>query len=119
MLIFFLRHVDVIKLVAALTSIFSALYTFGVSTRIQKRNHEWLTQVVAWAADGRWLDGMQAGVSWVLWIMTLVYGPINEGASNWPKRFMTVRAWRMSAWIASLYLFVLFPGVLCIVFFVA
>ncbi len=109
MLVFLIRHSSEIRYVWVASALAAALYTLWVSTASQQRNHLALTRIVAWAARAGWLESMQAAIRWVLDIMSVIYGSPNFVSKNGPRRFMTLRAWRISAWIASMYVFVLAP----------
>lgn len=109
-------HIEALLLFAGLSGLLSALYRFGLPASLICRHHEALTSFFAWASRGGWLDSMQSAVRLVLRAMTFVYGPPSGRSSIGVRRFLTMQAWRMSAWIASLILFFVPMAVLSVSF---
>lgn len=112
MLHFLIHHKDEIGAVAVFSGLAASLYSRFVSPDTQQRNHEALTRVIEWATNSDWRSAMQGVVRQFLRLLTFVYGPLGEGSSNEIGRYLTTRAWKMSAWIASIYVFVLAPVII-------
>jgi hypothetical protein len=104
-----LSHWHEITFVVSLSSLFLWLYRTFATNKTQQKNHDVLSNWIAWAARAGWLDLLQSAVRWALDAIAVIYGPINKSAAGWTSRYLTRRAWRMSAWISSLYLLVLIP----------
>jgi hypothetical protein len=102
-------HWHQITFVVSLSSILLWLYRTFASNETQQKNHNALSNWIAWAARAGWLDLLQAAVRWALHAIAWIYGPINKSATSWTSRYLTRRAWRMSAWISSLYVAALLP----------
>src|ERR1700733_12285914 len=102
-------HWHEITFVVSLSSLFLWLYRTFANNETQQKNHDALSSWIGWGARAGWLDLLQSAVRWALRAVAAIYGPINESATSWSRQFLTPRAWRMSAWISSLYLFVLLP----------
>lgn len=75
----------------------------------QRQHHAALTSVVAWAASSPWLKAMQSAVQQALNVISVIYGPPNQSARSRLSHYLTRRAWRTSAWIASFYVLALGP----------
>jgi hypothetical protein len=102
-------HAESIGILAAFVAIIFGTYRVWVPTPVIERNHERVTAMTHWVSQGTWLALMQSGVRWVLRLMEMLYGPPREGNSKFVTEYLTVRAWKMSAWIAASLLFVVPP----------
>jgi hypothetical protein len=98
-------HIEGLLLFAGLATLLSALYRFGLPQAAIVRHHNRLTGFFAWASRGGWLDAMQSGVRLMLRLMTFIYGAPRTAGATGAREFLTVRAWKMSAWIAAALLF--------------
>lgn len=83
-----------------------AAYQLWVPVRIIEQNHVRVTALAHWISRGSWLNLMQRGVGWVLRLMQLLYGPPHDNSRRIVGEYLTVRAWKMSAWIAAFLLIV-------------
>jgi hypothetical protein len=102
-------HMASIGTIAGFVGILLAAYQVWVPAPVIERNHARVTAIAQWASRGSWLDLMQNGVLWVLVQMHRLYGPPRQGAQSFIVENLTVRAWKMSAWIAALLLLVFPP----------
>lgn len=101
-------------LFAGLSGFVTTLYKFWVPAQTHARHHDALVGFFGWASRGGWLEAMQAGVGWFLNLLSKIYGPPAAAARLSLGQFLTVRSWRMSAWIAALTLFVVGPLLLIV-----
>lgn len=102
-------HLETIALFAGFAGLILASYQLFIPTSLIARNHVRLIAVVHWASEGSWLSMMQSGIRSVLGLLQLLYGPPKEGAGALIAQNLTVRAWKMSAWIAAFLLFFVPP----------
>jgi hypothetical protein len=109
------NHAESIGILAAFVTIIVGTYRVWTPAAVIERNHERVTAMTHWVSQGTWLALMQSGVRWVLRLMEMLYGPPREGNSKFVSEYLTVRAWKMSAWIAALLLFVIPPLLMAIV----
>lgn len=102
-------HFETILIVAGVITLVVNIYQFCLPTRILMAIHHRIVAVAHWASHGSWLGLLQEGIRWVLGLMGWLYGPPRDGIGSDFRQNLTVRAWKMSAWIATLILFVTPP----------
>ncbi len=116
-------HFETILIVAGVITFVVKVYQFCTPTRILMANHHRIVAVAHWSSHGSWLGLLQAGIRWVLGLMGSLYGPPRDGIGSDFRQNLTVRAWKMSALIATLILFAaavnIVPGVGQILFLLA
>ncbi len=108
-------HFETIGILAGFIAFVAGAYQFCTPTRILMANHRRIVSVAHWASHGSWLGLLQEGIRWVLGLMGWLYGPPRDGIGSGFRQNLTVRAWKMSAWIATLILFVTTPVIIAIV----
>lgn len=91
-----------------LAGVISGVYRFWTKPTSHERNHDRLVRTLAWISNTPWIDYVRAGVSLILRIMVAIYGSARSEDGKIGS-FFTVKAWKMSAWIAASYYFFLFP----------
>ena len=94
--------------VAMLAGVISGAYRFWTKPSSHERNHDRLVRTLAWMSSTPWIDDVRSGISLILGVMTKIYGPARSDSRIF-RSFFTIKAWKMSAWIAASYYFFLFP----------
>jgi hypothetical protein len=101
------NHVEIFLAFAASSGLVSTGYRIWYSQATIARHHAWLVRRFEALARGEPLELMQRGVNWLLRKLDFIYGPATGEERGAPLRFLTVRAWKTSAWIAAYLLFAL------------
>ena len=102
------EYLETIGILLGFISAITAGYVRFTPTRMIEENHRRLVDAAHWAREGSWLRLMQSGIRWVLGLLRWLYGP-PRGAGDGLSEYLTIRAWKMSAWFATLFLFAIFP----------
>ncbi len=108
------EHFETILIVAGIITLVVNIYQFCLPTRILMAIHHRIVAVADWASHGSWLRLLQEGIHWVLGVMRWLYGPPRDGIGSDFRQNLTVRAWKMSAWIATLIIFITPPLIVAI-----
>jgi hypothetical protein len=102
------EHLETIGILLAFVTAITAGYVRFTPTRMIEENHRRLVDATHWARERSWLRLMQSGIRWVLGLLRWLYGP-PHGAGDGLSDYLTVRAWKMSAWFATFVLFAILP----------
>jgi hypothetical protein len=102
----FFDHIGKFGAITAFMGSITAFYMLWVPTERIESFHHSITKMVYRAGHGSWLRTMQNGVQIALGWMTKLYGPADPDTRS-VRGFLTIRAWKVSAWIASFIIFLL------------
>jgi hypothetical protein len=106
------EHLETIGIIVGFAAFVVATYEKCFPRRTLEANHQRIVATLNWCTRGSWLSLMQAGIRWVIGLMCWLYGPPGDGDGSTVRQNLTVRAWKMSAWIAALILFLMPPMII-------
>lgn len=102
-------RLDKVGQLAAIIVAAIGAYRFLVPRSVHAKNHSRLVSFVNWGRAVTWVPVFQAAIHATERILGKLYGPPRLDAGDTARRFLTVRAWTASAWIALFYLLCLTP----------
>jgi hypothetical protein len=70
---------------------------------------------VRWAGTESWINTLKRAIAFVVKILDRIYGQPASRIGHWQDRYMTTRAWVISAWIGAVYIFAVMPSALAII----